>query len=183
MHAVISSMPKPLDATELIQRARAGHPDALSELYARFGQTLMALAFRLTGSHADAEDVLHDVFLGLPEALRRYEERGSLEGWLKRVTARVALTRTRSRMRAAEVGLADNLISPASSSADNLDLEIVRRAIDNLPDALRAVFVLREVEGYSHSEIAALLNITPNASEVRLHRALRSLRRSLGAEK
>jgi RNA polymerase sigma-70 factor (ECF subfamily) len=176
-------MPQPLDAAELIERARDGRAEALSELYVRFGQTLMALAFRLTGSRADAEDVLHDVFLGLPEALSRYEERGSLEGWLKRVTARVALTRARSRERTREVGLADDLVSPGSSSADNLDLEIVQRAIDQLPETLRAVFVLREVEGYSHSEIAAFLNITPNASEVRLHRALRSLRRTLGAEK
>jgi len=176
-------MPQPLDALELVERAREGRADALAELYAEFGQTLMALAFRLTGSRADAEDVLHDVFLGLPEALARYEERGSLEGWLKRVTARVALTRVRSRARTREVGLADSLVSPASSSPDRLDLETVQRAIDKLPAALRAVFVLREVEGYSHSEIAALLNITSNASEVRLHRALRSLRRTLGAEK
>jgi len=181
MHAVTSSMPQPLDPLELVERARAGRADALAELYAQFGQTLMALAFRLTGSRADAEDVLHDVFLGLPEALARYEERGSLEGWLRRVTARVALTRVRSRARTREVGLADNLVSPASP--DRLDIETVQRAIDKLPATLRAVFVLREVEGYSHSEIAALLNITSNASEVRLHRALRSLRRTLGAEK
>src|SRR3954464_915394 len=109
MHAVTSSMPKPLDLTELIVRAREGQPDALSEFYARFGQTLMTLAFRLTGSRADAEDVLHDVFLGLPEALNRYEERGSFESWLKRVTARVALTRMRSRVRSGETELADNL--------------------------------------------------------------------------
>ena len=51
-------------------------------------RALLALARRLAGSAADAEDVVHDVFLGLPEALRRYEERGSLESWLKRVTAR-----------------------------------------------------------------------------------------------
>src|ERR1043165_3105936 len=141
-------MPKPVD--DVAARARTGHPDALSELYARYGNALMALAFRLTGSRADAEDVLHDVFLGLPEALARYEERGSLEGWLKRVTARVALARVRSRARTREVGLADNLVSPASP--DRLDIESVQRAIDKLPATLRAVFVLREVEGYSHSE-------------------------------
>jgi RNA polymerase sigma-70 factor (ECF subfamily) len=170
----------PSDAAELVERAREGNADALSELYARFGQTLMALAFRLTGSRADAEDVLHDVFLGLPEALARYEERGSLDAWLKRVTARVALTRLRSRERAGEVGLTDDLVSAVSAAHDNLDLDIVQRAVNALPDTLRVVFVLREVEGYSHSEIAVLLHITPNASEVRLHRALRSLRQTLG---
>jgi hypothetical protein len=54
----------------LVAQARDGNADALSALYARHGQALMSLAYRLTGSRADAEDVLHDVFLGLPEALR-----------------------------------------------------------------------------------------------------------------
>jgi RNA polymerase sigma-70 factor (ECF subfamily) len=72
-------------------------------------------------------------------------------------------------------------IAPTSGATDRLaDLAAVQRAIAALPDALRAVFVLREVEGYSHAEIAELLNITTNASEVRLHRAVRSLRRALG---
>jgi RNA polymerase sigma-70 factor (ECF subfamily) len=140
----------------------------------------MALAFRLTGSRDDAEDVLHDVFLGLPEALRRYEERGALESWLKRVTARIALSRIRSRERTREVALDDTLPVRAASE-DQLDLLSVQRAIDALPDSLRVVFVLREVEGYTHAEIADLLNISIGASEVRLHRAVRALRRSLGA--
>jgi RNA polymerase sigma-70 factor (ECF subfamily) len=141
----------------------------------------MALAYRLTGSPDDAEDILHDVFLGLPEALRRYDERGSLESWLKRVTARVALTHLRSQDRRREVQLDDALVSPPSGAADRLgDLVAVQRAIDALPETQRVVFVLREVEGYSHAEIGELLDITANASEVRLHRAITSLRRTLG---
>src|SRR5690349_3558618 len=108
MHAFSSSMIQPYDAASLVARARKGGADALSELYSRFGNALMAVAYRLTGSRDDAEDVLHDVFLGLPEALARYEERGSLESWLKRVTARVALTRLRSRGRLREVSFDDD---------------------------------------------------------------------------
>lgn len=171
-------MPKPVG--DVAARARTGNPAALSELYALYGNSLMALAYRLTGSRDDAEDVLHDVFLGLPEALRRYDERGALESWLKRVTARVALTRLRARNRASEVSLDDDVPSPPADAPDRLaDLGAVQRAIDALPDSLRIVFVLREVEGYAHAEIAALLDISVNASEVRLHRALRALRRTL----
>jgi RNA polymerase sigma-70 factor (ECF subfamily) len=178
---VVSVMHTPRSAADLVDRARTGSADALSELYARHGQSLMALAFRLTRSQQDAEDVLHDVFLGLPEALRRYEERGTFESWLKRVTARVALSRNRSRERSGEVDLDESLSSPISSGADRLtDLVAVQRAMDALPETLRVVFVLREVEGYTHAEIADLLSISTSASEVRLHRALRALRRSLG---
>ena len=170
----------PPNAVDLVARARAGSADALSALYVEYGRSLIALAYRLTGSHDDAEDVLHDVFLGLPEALHRYDERGALEPWLKRVTARVALSRMRKRTRAREVALADDVESRSAPTDASGDLVAVQQAIDALPDTLRVVFVLREVEGYSHSEIADLLDITTNASEVRLHRAIRMLRLTLG---
>jgi RNA polymerase sigma-70 factor (ECF subfamily) len=177
-------MTEPTNPAQLVARVRDGDADALSDLYARYGNTLMAVAFRLMGSAADAEDVLHDVFLGLPEALRGYHERGALEAWLKRVTTRVALTRLRSRGRAREVSFDDEDVPlPSHGNMERLtDLIAVQRAIDALPETLRLVFVLREVEGYSHAEIAELLEITTNASEVRLHRAIRSLRRTLGDE-
>src|SRR4029453_731131 len=81
---------------ELAAATRAGNMQALAVLYRRYAQTLMAVAYRLLSSREDAEDVLHDVFVGLPEALRKYDERGRLEPWLKRVTARVPPTRLRS---------------------------------------------------------------------------------------
>lgn len=152
----------------------------LESLYRTHANALMALAFRLTGSSADAEDVLHDVFLGLPEAMRHYEERGSMASWLKRLTVRVALTRMRGESRRREDSL-DLLPEPArDGDASRLgDREALASALAALPDTLRAVFVLREVEGCSHSEIAALLDISAGASAVRLSRAIRQLRLAL----
>jgi DNA-directed RNA polymerase specialized sigma24 family protein len=92
-------------AGSLIAEARAGSPDALSALYLEHGVALFRLAYRLVGAREDAEDVVHDVFVGLPEALGRYEERGSFGAWLKRVIARVALMTLRSGKRRREVGL------------------------------------------------------------------------------
>src|SRR3954468_4833343 len=105
MPALVTPIPVSLFVSDLVARARGGSGDALSELYSLYGQRLMALAYRLTRSRSDAEDVLHDVFLGLPEALSRYEERGAFESWLKRITARVALTKLRGRQRAREVSI------------------------------------------------------------------------------
>src|SRR5438034_11265091 len=89
----------------LIAEARAGSPDALSALYVEHGAALFRLAYRLVGAREDAEDVVHDVFVGLPEARRRYEGRGSFAPWLKRVTARVAPLRLRRSKRRREVAL------------------------------------------------------------------------------
>jgi len=165
---------------ELIARAREGQPEALEAIYLEQGDALMRLAYHLTGSATDAEDVLHDVFLGLPEALARYEERGSFPAWLRRVTARVALDRLRSARRRREVPL-DRAHEPAAASSERdvahrSDLE---RALRTLPDKLRVVFVLKEIDGQSHAEIAQTLGIRVGTSEVRLHRAITQLRRQL----
>lgn len=159
----------------LLPHIRAGHADAIGELYARVAGKLGALAQRLTGSRQDAEDVVHDVFLGLPEALKHYDERGQFEAWLRRVTVRVALTRCRSRIRRREAKLEGD--EPVVTTTLSLDDKVaLTTAIDALPDGLRTVIVLKMIEGYSHEEIAMLLGITPRASEQRLYRAVKALR-------
>ena len=163
--------------SELITRLRAGDADALGELYARTGGSLASLARRLTGSREDAEDVLHDVFLGLPEALQHYQERGQLESWLRRVTARAALMRIRSVRRRREV---DVPLDIEARAVDDDSLALAH-AVDELPDPLRLVLVLKMIEGYSHAEIAELLEISPRASEQRLYRAIQQLRARLGS--
>ena len=160
-----------------VEAARAGSPAALAALYREHGTALYRLAYRLTGTPQDAEDVVHDVFVGLPEALKRYEERGSFTSWRKRVTARVALMRLRARKRRREVALEATLpaVDPPSEPASMA----LRVAVDALPDLLRSVLVLKEIEGYSHAEVGELLGISTGASRVRLNRAMRLLRKIL----
>jgi len=161
----------------LIEAVRAGNPEALAAIYSEHGAALYRLAYRLTGTREEAEDVVHDVFVGLPEALAHYEERGKFTSWLKRVTARVALIRLRRRQRWREVSLdgADQQPRPPVD-ANVIALE---GAVNSLPDSLRVVIMLREVEGYSHSEVAELLGISVAASRVRAARALARLRKVL----
>ena len=161
----------------LIAEARAGSADALSALYLEHGGALFRLAYRLTGTSQDAEDVVHDVFVGLPEALARYEERGSFAGWLKRVTARVALMRLRARKRRREVTIEATV--PAVDPPPDPVSVALRVAVDALPEPCRSVLVLKEIEGYSHAEVGELLGISPGASRVRLNRAMRRLRKIL----
>jgi RNA polymerase sigma-70 factor (ECF subfamily) len=164
-------------SASLIAEARAGSPDALSALYLEHGAALFRLAYRLVGAREDAEDVVHDVFVGLPNALRRYEERGSFAAWLKRVTARAALMRLRSGKRRREVTLDDAASQAEPSVASERDG--LEAAVNTLPENLRAVLVLKEIEGYGHAEIALLLGISEGASRVRLTRALERLRNEL----
>lgn len=160
-----------------IEQGEPGSPEALAALYRAHGAALYRLAYRLTGTRHDAEDVVHDVFVGLPEALERYEDRGNLPGWLKRVTARVALMRLRGRKQRREVAL--DTVQPRTEPPNFVEAVALQAAVDALPDRLRVVLVLKEIEGYSHGEVGELLGISTVASRVRLARALRHLRKVL----
>jgi RNA polymerase sigma-70 factor (ECF subfamily) len=166
------------DDAMLIAAVRAGSTQALAELYARHAPAVFTAALRLLGSREDAEDVLQDVFVGLPEALARYEERGAFGAWIRRVAVRASLMalRRRGRKRHEPLALATDVVAAAPEPERAI---VARRAIAALPDPLRVVFVLREVESYSHAEMAELLSITRAASALRLHRAWKLVRRSV----
>lgn len=167
------------DEPALVARLRQGDMDALSALYQRHSRELLGLARRLTGSLADGEDVVQDLFVGLPEAIRRYEDRGHLRAWLRRIVIRLALMRIRSgkvrRTEPLEEGSAEGRQDDERDSA-------VHDALAALAPDDRAIVVLKVVEGYDHREIAELLGIRRGTSEVRLHRAMARLRQLLEVE-
>jgi RNA polymerase sigma-70 factor (ECF subfamily) len=169
-------LPSELPDQDVVALVARGDQDALGVLYDRYAAVLLAVAFRLLMSRCEAEDVVHDVFVGLPEALRRYEDRGALLSWLKRVTVRVALSRIRRQELRATSPLEVTVGEAAPDHEASIDL---RLAVASLPPSLRSVLMLKEVEGFSHQEIAELVGISVAASKVRLHRALRALRAML----
>jgi RNA polymerase sigma-70 factor (ECF subfamily) len=157
-------------------RAREAAFD-LEALYRQHADAIYTLAWRITGSREDAEDVLQDLFVGLPRALAGYRDQGRFESWLKRIAARLALMRLRAARRRSEVSLRDEgSLLPSREAQPGAAIEL-ERAIQSLPEPLRVVFVLREVEGFSHLEIAELLGISISNSATRLSRAWTALRK------
>jgi RNA polymerase sigma-70 factor (ECF subfamily) len=165
----------------LVANARRGKPDALAQIYAQHKDVLYRVALGLMRSWADAEDIVQEVLVGLPEALRRYRGDGPLEGWLVRVTTRTALMelRRRRRRRRGESLLVDWGWIRRRGVRDEVDRISLDRALAALPETQRAAFLLKEVEGYSHDEIAEMLGITTGASRARFFRAARNLRSQL----
>ena len=178
----MSILPLHDSPTALLDRLRAGDADALTQLFARHGERAYATAYRLTCSVDDARDVVQDVWVALPDASVTYEGRGSFEGWLNRLVVRTALMRLRSAKRRRESALPDDASTDAPQAARRdapdaiLDRMAIEQALAALPEHLRAVFVLREVEGYSHAEIAEVLGLRKGTSEVHLFRARQQLR-------
>jgi RNA polymerase sigma-70 factor (ECF subfamily) len=162
----------------LLDRLRAADADALGEVYQREGAVLLRTASWLTGSTSDGEDVVQDLFVGLPDAIGSYNGTGDLGAWLRRIVVRMALMRLRSERRRRQSPAEAAETVPASGGGANaitarLSIDTALRA---LSDDLRVVFILKEIEGYSHAEIATRLGIEVNTAQVRLHRARRALR-------
>jgi len=164
---------------ERIERARLGDRNALGELFVEFGDDVFRSALRLTGSIPDAEDVTQDVFVRLPKALCGFTGTSEVfSAWVRRVAVRQALMHLRTGRRRREVTV-DGVANLFAAPDDAVNRLTIASAIERLSEEHRLVFLLKEVEGYDHREIAELLDISVANSEVRLHRARRELRELL----
>ena len=156
-----------------------GDVDALAQLVAEFGDLVYGTIYRLTANAAEAEDAAQEVFIRLPRVVAGFA--GTVEqfpGWLRRIAVRAALMRLRSGRRRNEVS-AESIAALVSRPDDVLSRLTIESALARLSVEHRTVFLLKEVEGYDHAEIAELLGISVANSEVRLHRARRQLRELL----
>ncbi|WP_423926849.1 RNA polymerase sigma factor [Candidatus Palauibacter sp.] len=166
----------------LARQAGRGDRRALQLLYQEYSEELFAVAYRLTESSADARDVLHDVFLELPRTMRRFDRARPLRPWLCSVTMHAALEHLRSERRRREVSIDSirrEIEVEETPEFPVLNSITVERALSSLPEELRTVVVLKEMEGYSHQEIAELLDISRRTSEGRLYKARKLLRAKL----
>jgi RNA polymerase sigma-70 factor (ECF subfamily) len=178
----------------LVELARAGDEDAVRVLVGRHNRRLFRVARGVLRDDAEAEDVVQATYVRAFTRLEGFRGEAALITWLTRIALNEALGRLRRRRpgagleaidRAAEGG---ELIvfptlppqpGPESEAGRAQVREVIERAVDTLPAAFRVVFVLREVEGLSTEQTAALLAIRPETVKTRLHRARRLLRREV----
>jgi RNA polymerase sigma-70 factor, ECF subfamily len=186
-----------MDASDAhdVTLAQAGDETAFRRLVERHGRGVFQLAFRLTGSEPDAEDVVQDAFLKAYRELKRFESRSSFRTWLHRITVNCAydLLRQRPRHRAesldagAEEGAPGGGVEPeadVSSRPDRLAFgaEVqgrVRTALELLTPTERTAFVLRHFEGRSLEEIGETLGLRTGATKHSIFRAVQKMRRAL----
>jgi RNA polymerase sigma-70 factor (ECF subfamily) len=174
--SVESPEPEPAAAfLARLERVQANDMSALGELFAEHGDLVYRTALRLTGNRADAEDVTQEMFIKLPGAVRGFTgTSANFPGWIRRVAVRQALMHLRGGRRRREVSVEG--VAALMAADRTLDRLTIDAALDRISDEHRTVFLLKEVEGYDHAEIAELLGISTANSEVRLHRARRQLR-------
>jgi len=178
----------------LLECLRAGEDSCYEILVRKLGPQVMATAQRYLRSEADAADCFQDTFLAVFESINNFEQRSSLSTWIRGITIRQCLMRIRKQARRHEQSIEHMLpifdehgdrieaASPRQTTAvsKSIDTEqmrsIVRQNINSLPDDYRLVLLLRDIDGHTTKETAAILGIKINAVKTRLHRARSALR-------
>ncbi len=170
-------------ARELIRRAQAGDVDAFEILYSEHSPRSYALCLRLmAGDTSDATELLQDVFIKAWRRLDTFRGDSAFTSWLHRLTVNTMLENTRSegRRTARILPMEDTSRLASAARASGIELKMdMESAIASLPKGARLAFVLHDVEGYQHQEIAEQLSVTVGTVKAQLHRARRLLRERL----
>ena len=156
----------------LVRRVQGGDVDAFEPLYRRYGGMAYALSLRLTGDRAQATDLVQDVFVHLWETIGSFRGDSAFSSWFYRLAVNVVLQTLRSgrRRNAHEVPTDLEADAPALTSPSDAQLDL-DAALTRLPDGPRVVFVLHEIEGYSHDEIATMTGRAPGTVRAQLWKA------------
>ena len=169
---------------QLVEAAGCGDPAAFEALVRETHRAVYGLVFRLVGNHDDAADVMQDVYLRVWRSLKTYRGDAAFSTWLYRVAANAALSHLKRRGRDAEPVDPHDLAATERAAVggnEGASAEAIEQAVARLPVPMRTVVVMKDVYGFSISEIAKHVGATEGAVKVRLFRARRRLADELHA--
>ena len=156
---------------QLIEQCKKNDTKAQSQIYKLHASKLFSLCLKYSRNYAEAEDNLQDAFVTIFKKISQFKNKGSLEGWMKRITINTALQCYRS------VGVFDIINEDqiedvtVEINEDEISIDFLLAIIQELPDRYRLVFNLYALDGYSHKEVAEMLNISTGTSKSNLARA------------
>lgn len=168
---------------KIIENCKAGDRRSQRELYERYKQSFFMLMTRYASSRDEAQDFLQDGFVKIFVDLHQYDStRGSFYTWGRRVMVNTALQHLRKKrilFAEADISDYDNVIGADAHVVEQLNAEDLTKMINTLPVGYRVVFNMYVVEGYSHKEIAEILEITVSTSKTQLFKAKKALQKKI----
>lgn len=181
---------------ELITQLCNGEESSYIFLMRKYGGRLYAIAKRYTRSDEDAQDCVQQTYIQIFRSIKNFQKRSSLWTWMRRILINISIQTVQKKHRGQEIPISDLLPDIDSEGLrhepnwefnepiDSIilrkeNIEIIRKAIDLLPQDYRLVLLLRDIEGYSTEEVAGILEISISASKTRLHRARAALKKQL----
>jgi RNA polymerase sigma factor (sigma-70 family) len=156
---------------------------AQSEIYKLYADVLFGVSLKYSRNYQDAEDTLQDSFLIIFDKIKQYRNKGSFEGWLKRIIINTALQKYRKKSNLELVKEISNTeeVVEIDFEDTNLNIGFLLSLVQELPDKYRLVFNLYVLDSYSHKEISEMLNISEGTSKSNLSRARKKLKKELQA--
>ena len=191
--AEMATSQEPLSDEEVVARVLAGETGTFEIIMRRYNQRLYRVARAILRNDGEAEDVMQDAYVRAYEHLDQFAGRAKFSTWLTRIAVHEALARQHRRNRYQDLEpmskqegdpmdrFASLALNPEQQAANSEIRRLLEEAIEKLPDAYRAIFILRDVEDMSTTDAADALEITEENVKVRLHRARALLRKSLYA--
>jgi RNA polymerase sigma-70 factor, ECF subfamily len=176
-----------LEEAQAIERAKQGDADAFQALYDRHKRRVYSLCLRMTANTAEAEDLTQEAFLQLYRKIATFRGESAFSTWLHRLSVNVVLMHLRKK-NLPVVSLEETTQGTEEESprkdfgaddlalAGSIDRLQLQRAVDDLPPGYRTIFVLHDVQGYEHNEIAAIVGCSIGNSKSQLHKARMKLR-------
>ncbi|MFT7351086.1 MAG: RNA polymerase sigma factor (sigma-70 family) [Flavobacterium sp.] len=158
-----------MDLEKLINECKKNDRKAQEQLYKEYSSKLFSVCLKYSRNYTEAQDNLQEVFLLVFKKINQFGFKGSFDGWLKRVTVNYVLQQYRTETKLHLVTeVADEI---EEVEIETVSLEFLLKIIQELPDRYRMVFNLNVIDGFSHQEIAEMLDITIGTSKSNLHRA------------
>jgi RNA polymerase sigma-70 factor (ECF subfamily) len=186
------AIPNPADA-EVLARAQAGDHHAFAQLYTLHKRRIYSLCLRMVGNVAEAEDLTQEAFLQLHRKIATFRGDSAFSTWLHRLAINVVLMQLRKKGLSLisldeamepnpEEGPSRSFGAPDLMLTGAIDRLALERAIADLPAGYRLIFILHDVEGFEHNEIASMLDCSIGNSKSQLHKARLKLRDALRAQ-
>ena len=183
MAAGSNVVPVPMGDSTDVDLAAAGDRQAFERLYRSHANRVYSLCTRMSGSRTKGEELTQDVFVRTWEKLPQFRGESAFSTWLHRLAVNVVLNARKTEGKAAsrtdEGDVGDDRWEEAARAPMHIERMDLAQAIAKLPAGARKVFVLHDVEGYKHEEIAEMMGITSGGSKAQLHRARLLLREAL----
>ena len=168
-----------MGSKDLIYRCKQNERKAQEELYRLYSPKLFGVCLKYSDNYQQAEDNLQDGFVTIFEKIGQFQDKGSFEGWMKRILINTSLQKHRQQKVYGITNEEDLPEDEVEVETDNISVDFLLQCVQELPDRYRLVFNLYVLDGYSHKEISDLLSITEGTSKSNLARARTSLKEKI----
>ncbi len=168
------------DELDLLEGCLLKERQKQKQLYYKYCDAMFTLAYRILNDRDEAHDVLQDAFIQVFQKIEQFKRQSTLGAWIKTIVVRTALRHLKSQ-KLFET-LEEHKHDSIALTTNDIDGKILEKLILSLPDGYRTIFILAEVEGYKHREIAEMLNISEGTSKSQLFNAKKTLKDKLKNE-